>query len=387
MQTLHRCSFLWVGLVSACFSVVLPPEALEGGHSDAGDAGHAPDEHEPDVRPTALEDAGCGAEAPADAGGDVATPGDAPGEDATLDVLSATVTGPTGAAPLKGDVLTVELHVKSGGTHAGRVRVTVLVDSTRFSDFTGVPLGSADVVGDGETEVTVSGGPFLSDSTQHKEYALGRGDYTLSVRIEREGKKPTLDERIDGAAFTLAASEALFGVVVYDQRYFDEIQGFTGTPREYLDRVYSRPGQVFTPSDPADPDGAGRFQSFPRGFDQMLACASSSASSRASRVKGSLTRAGAKTWAPTPHRCWAWWRAGPAQAPTPAITALILRWVSRRTWAEASTAAGSTYPSAVSSIATQTVRRSCSSTRRGTCSARRTATMWATATAGRSRVT
>ena len=269
MQTLHRCSFLLLGLSSACFSAVLPPESREAGPPGDADAGHGIDEPEPAAAPVAVEDAGSGARAPA--GSDVTTPDATPGADVVLDVLSATITGPTGAAPRKGDALTVKLRLKNAGTEAGRVRLTVLVDSARFSDFSDVPLSSVDMTANaGESDVTVSGGPFLSDATQHKEYALGRGDYTLSVKLEREGKKPEVDEQLEGASFTLAASDALFGVVVYDQRYFDEIQGFTGTPQEYLERAYSRPNQVFTPTDPADPDGAGTFQDFPRGFDEML---------------------------------------------------------------------------------------------------------------------
>jgi hypothetical protein len=271
MQTLHRCSYLVLVLVSACFSGVVPSESHDGGLSGDADAGHGDGEHQPDAAPTAVEDADPGAPARDSAGGELTIPELPPAESVALDALSATVTGPTGAAPRKGDALTVKLHVNNAGTQAGKVRLTVLVDSARFSDFIGVPLGSVDVlVASGESDVTVSGGPFLSDATKHKEYALGRGSYTLSVRVERDGQEPILDERLDGAAFTLAASDALFGVVVYDQRYFDEIQGFTGTPHEYLDRVYSRPNQVFTPSNAADPDGAGTFQSFPRGFDQMM---------------------------------------------------------------------------------------------------------------------
>lgn len=260
MQTLLLGSLLVLGLASACFSAVLPTESRDGELSGA-DAGRARDEQERDAAATAA----------GDAGGDVAAADDAPGEGVALDVLSATVTGPTGAAPRKGDALSVALRLRNAGARAGRVRLTVLIDSARFSDFVDVPLGSVEVtVGRGESEVTVSGGPFLSDATQHKEYALGRGSYTLSVRVEREGEAPMLDERLAGAAFTLAASDAVFGVVVYDRRYFDEMWGFTGTPHEYLDRVYSRPSRVFTPSNRADPDGAGAFQDFPRGFDQML---------------------------------------------------------------------------------------------------------------------
>jgi hypothetical protein len=274
MQTLHRCSFLSLGLVSGCFSTVLPTESHDGAPSGDGVAGHAYGVYEAEAVPPAVENAGCGAPAPDDGGTggtDVATSDDAPSESVALDATAATVTGPTGAAPRKGDALKVELHLKNAATHASKARLTVLVDSARFSDFIDVPLGSVDVmVASGESDVTISGGPFLSDATKQKEYALGRGDYTLSVRVERDGEEPTLDDRLDGAAFTLAASDALFGAVVYDQRYFDEIQGFSGTPEEYLDRVYSRPNQVFTPSNVADPDGAGTFQSFPGGFEQML---------------------------------------------------------------------------------------------------------------------
>jgi hypothetical protein len=269
MQTLN-CWYLLFVLLAACFSAVLPAESRDVAPSSDADAGHAADEHAADAGPGAAEDASSCTPAvddPPDVGSfDVGS-----SEDVVVDALSASVTGPTGAPPRKGDALSVKLHVRNAGTHAGRVRLTVLVDSARFSDFTDVPLGSVDVMVDaGESDVTVSGGPFLSDVTKHEEYALGRGDYTLSVRLEPDGKEPMLDERLDGASFTLAASEALFGVVVYDQRYFDEMLGFTGTAQEYLDRVYSRPNQVFTPSDAADPDGAGSFQNFPRGFDQMM---------------------------------------------------------------------------------------------------------------------
>ena len=196
---------------------------------------------------------------------------DAPVENAAVDVLSATVSGPGGAVPRKGDALTVSIHLENTAPNTASVRLSVLVDSTRFSDFTDVPLGSLDVeLPSGESDVTLTGGPFLSDVAKRKEYALGRGDYTLSVQIERDGQAPALDEQLDGATFTLVPSDAVLGVVVYDQRYFDEIQGFTGTPQQYLERAYSRPSQVFTPSDPTDPDGSGSVQDFPSGFDQML---------------------------------------------------------------------------------------------------------------------
>jgi len=96
----------------------------------------------PDAAPTVAEDAGSAAPAPDsacddvaapdNAGNDGATPDDAPGENVALDALSATVTGPAGAAPRKGDALTVKLHVNNAGTHAGRVHLTVLSDSALF---------------------------------------------------------------------------------------------------------------------------------------------------------------------------------------------------------------------------------------------------------------
>lgn len=279
MQTLDRCSFLVLGLVSACFSVVVP-ESTDDGPPIGDDAGRAP------LRPTAPRpDAGAPRpDAAGDRDGAEATPSPrpeapppeapAPGPTApaapALDVVSAAVTGPTGAPPRKGDPLTVELRVDNPAADTLRARLTALVDSARFSDYVGVPLGSADVLlPPGASSVTITGGPFLSDPGRRAEYALGRGDYTLSARIELAGEA-TLDQRLAGAAFRVAASDALFGVVVYDQRYFDQIEGFTGTPQEFLDQTYSRPNQVFTPRNPANPDGPGSFQNFRRGFDQMM---------------------------------------------------------------------------------------------------------------------
>lgn len=290
MQTLRRCSLLCLGLLSACFSAVVGAPSSDEGSSDAGDNGRA----EPGAAAAAARDAGSddtAPESPRLSGSGAAAPGitdaegaapdgtvpddapldDRPGASAVLDVLSASVVGPTGAPPRKGDALTVQLLVRNSGAAVSGVRLTALVSSTRFSDFTSVPLASVDVtLGRGDNEVTLSGGPFLSDVTRQKEYALGRGSYKLSVRSELDGMAASVDERLTGATFTLGASDALFGVVVYDQGYFDEIQGFTGTPHQYLDRVYSRPSQVFTPRSAADPDGPGSYQDFPRGFDQML---------------------------------------------------------------------------------------------------------------------
>jgi hypothetical protein len=113
--------------------------------------------------------------------------------------------------------------------------------------------------------------PVLSDDARGKHYALGRGDYVVSgVSVASTGAAPVTDRAFTGGAFTVGASTAVLVPVLYDQRYFSQITGFTGTPAEYMAQAYSRPNQVFTPSSAADPDGAGRYREFPMGFDEMM---------------------------------------------------------------------------------------------------------------------
>jgi hypothetical protein len=108
--------------------------------------------------------------------------------------------------------------------------------------------------------------PVLSDDARGKHYALGRGDYVVSgVAVAAAGGgAPVVDRAFTGGAFTVGASDAVLVPVVYDQRDFTQIAGFTGTPAAYMARAYSRPNQIFTPASAADPDGAGSYRDIDR---------------------------------------------------------------------------------------------------------------------------
>jgi hypothetical protein len=181
-----------------------------------------------------------------------------------LDVVSVQVRKRGGGSPVKGDALEIEVELRNTGGGA-RVHVTPELDSLRFSDYSGVPLASESALAcPGTTRVVVQGGPFLAKG--HKQYALGSGRYTVSaVRLD-----DARDTVLEGASFTIATSGALLVPVVYDQRYLDGIEGKPfRTPEAYLEASFTRPNQIFTPSG-SDPDGAGTYQDFPGGFDQMM---------------------------------------------------------------------------------------------------------------------
>jgi hypothetical protein len=96
-------------------------------------------------------------------------------------------------------------------------------------------------------------GPFLVGDDGH-HYALGRGDYTVAV----EGVE---------AAFSVAASNAVFDVVLYDPAYFTAI-GWTGTPEEFVRTAHTRAAELFTPSSPGSSNGT--YESLPGGFDELM---------------------------------------------------------------------------------------------------------------------
>jgi hypothetical protein len=198
--------------------------------------------------------------------------GDPPGEEepppvdaaelgpATADVVSVSVTGPSGAAAKKGAPLHVAITVENRG-RAGSVRLSPAVTSARFADFTGVPLGTVELAlaPAAMTTATLEVGSFLSDAGGR--YALGRGDYRIdAIGVALDGAAATTDEDFTGAAFTIAPSNAIFAATLYDQAYFTAI-GWTDTPDAYMRSAFTRASELY--------DGT-TYQAHAGGFDQMM---------------------------------------------------------------------------------------------------------------------
>jgi hypothetical protein len=194
------------------------------------------------------------------------------GTDAQLDVVSASVTGPNGATPLKGDELTVTLTVRNQGSQGTDAVLTVRIDSQRFDRFVDIPLGtsSSTLVCPGESTLTLRGGPFLSDDADAHHFALGTGDYTIArVEVEHDGQAST-DSELAGRDFSLATSNALLVPLLYHQGYFDEIQGGPWeSPEAYATEAFTRFSEVFTPTS-GDPDGPGDYVAYEGGYDEMM---------------------------------------------------------------------------------------------------------------------
>jgi hypothetical protein len=187
-----------------------------------------------------------------------------------VNVVSVVVKNTDGAAPRKGDGLNVTLTLTNASGHGGLVRVTPRLRSKRFLDFRDVPVGSVEAeLGPGETkDVAVQGGPFLGDLVLKKEYAVGRGDYSISsVLLECSEGTTVTDTAFTGADFTVQASTAIFTAVVYDQQYLTRIHYSAGA-EQYMIRSFTRVSEVFTPDTPGS--SAGTYQRFPGGFDEML---------------------------------------------------------------------------------------------------------------------
>ncbi|HEX6244882.1 MAG TPA: hypothetical protein VFZ61_28375 [Polyangiales bacterium] len=210
-------------------------------------------------------------DASADGAADAAacTPGSGAPE---LDVISVSATAADGGSARKGEPLALSLVIENRSSFGAMLRVTPRLDSLRFSDYTGVPLGQVSaLVCPGENTLRVVGGPFLSHDQKSKHYALGSGEYQVaSVTLEPAGAAARSDTQLEGARFRVQTSNALLVPVVYDARYFQQIQGLGNTtPEAFLTRAFTRKNELFTPSG-SDSDGAGDYQSFAGGFDQML---------------------------------------------------------------------------------------------------------------------
>ncbi len=188
------------------------------------------------------------------------------------DVLAVSVSSALGGAPRKGDAIDLTHEIDNKGPGVAEVVVTPYLDSQRFTEFSGIPLGSTRApLCRGANRVTVRGGPFLTREDGKAQFAIGSGAYTVPrVRLAPTGQNTTTDSSFDGATFNVATSTALLVPVVYDARYFSQITGNPSTtPEDYLRAAFTRQNEIFTPSG-SDPDGAGSYQTFPGGFDQMM---------------------------------------------------------------------------------------------------------------------
>ncbi|HVK75329.1 MAG TPA: hypothetical protein VM734_18495 [Kofleriaceae bacterium] len=185
------------------------------------------------------------------------------------DVVAIAVAGDGDGPPAKGTPARVTLTVRNDGDGAGTVRLTPLVTSARFTDFTDVPLGTVEVaLAPGTTaDAVVSAGPFLTGDDGAR-YALGRGDYTITgVRVERDGAEPARDTTFTGGAFGVVASDVVFNVVLYDPAYFTAI-GWTDAPEAYVGAAFTRAAELFTPSSPGSNQGT--YRPLAGGFDELM---------------------------------------------------------------------------------------------------------------------
>jgi hypothetical protein len=84
------------------------------------------------------------------------------------DVTAVSVTNAAGLVPVKGDALKVSVTVRNLSGNAGIVKLTPTLASTRFSDFSAVPLGTVEVeLAAGETRTaSFNAGPFVDDAAR-----------------------------------------------------------------------------------------------------------------------------------------------------------------------------------------------------------------------------
>ena len=183
-----------------------------------------------------------------------------------VDVTSVSITNTQGQKPSKGDTLRLTFTLRNTGP-AGLITLVPTISSTRFSDFSKVPLGSASVgISSGETKnVTIDAGPFIDDLTRGKTYAIGRGGYRVeNVRLTSNLGTIT-DSSFTGQDFIVNASNVVLTAVVYDADYFRKI-GYTKSPETYMTEVLTRPSEIFAPN----MSPVGIYQFLGSGFDQMI---------------------------------------------------------------------------------------------------------------------
>jgi hypothetical protein len=178
--------------------------------------------------------------------------------------------GPAGAAPRKGDDLTVSLTLHNTGSEGVALEAALLLDGLRFDDFRAVPWAHGQITAcPGDTVLTLTGGVFLTDQANNRQFAVGSGDYLVSSVVLSAGAGSVTDSELTGAAFKVATSNALLVPVLYNQGYFDEIEGQWESPEAYLREAFTRKAEIFTPTSD-DPDGPGNFVAYQGGFDEMM---------------------------------------------------------------------------------------------------------------------
>lgn len=184
------------------------------------------------------------------------------------ELVSLTVSNAAGGEPRKGEGLVFEITLRNVGEGVGDISVMPRLKSHRFSDYDDVPAGTASgTLCEGESVFTLEVGPFLDDEERGKHYALGSGDYTVTG-LELSGQQERVPSDVD---FNIATSGALLVPVIYAANYFDGVNGLsTDGVGDYLAQAFTRPAQIFTPDSMNDPDGPGRFEEFPGGFDEMM---------------------------------------------------------------------------------------------------------------------
>lgn len=186
----------------------------------------------------------------------------------TADVLSVAVRNAGGATPAKGDTLRMELEVRNTGPRRSTITLSPQISSNRFSDFSRVNIGTAQITLEaGATgRASFTFGPIIEDNATGKTYALGSGDYRVDQVTISTGNGNVPDTAFNNNAFALQTSNAVLNLAVYDQDILPRVGARTA--EDYLIRAFTRPSEVFTPNSPGASEG--QYEYFDGGFDAMM---------------------------------------------------------------------------------------------------------------------
>ncbi|KAJ9471570.1 hypothetical protein DIPPA_28438 [Diplonema papillatum] len=173
------------------------------------------------------------------------------------------VTDRNGKPPRKGDDLMVDIRVQGASGVQSLVKVTPYLTSKRFTDYEKVALPAVFVdVNSADRLVSVIVGTFIFDSRTYKRYAVGAGPYEIFATVERADGISEMSSL--PLSFTVGDSDAVLPAVVYDDAYFASVTGgYNPRPSTYIKEVFTRPVQQYDPS-------TGAYETYRRGFDQML---------------------------------------------------------------------------------------------------------------------
>jgi len=186
-----------------------------------------------------------------------------------VSIASLKVANAAGAKPAKGEKVVLSLTLKNSGSVSGTVKITPLLTSRRFTDYTNVSLPTQVVnVNGGETKThSISVEPYFQDVKNKKEYALNRGNYSLAFDLEVDGAPKKTVNDLAGRDFEVTKSNAVFTAVYWDQSYLNKMN-YTGGIEKYMNETFQRKGEILKPS---QKDGStGEFVAFQNGFDDMM---------------------------------------------------------------------------------------------------------------------